>query len=399
MWPEGTINQEPFPHVGDIVKEILPPIEKTGVMNGTGAENFDDARKLAIVENEPRIKLLTNSRAIGVEMAGELIGAVVIQNTVTARQQRLKAKLFADCTGDAVVGYLAGADYEYEIDQLMGSTNLFSVLDASDEKQVLKCECKDKSALAMQYEKGDYEQPFPRCPWALDLSDKPFPGRGKFSKNGKDELSQFDRKWYWESGFDKDQVNDIELIRDHNFRAVYGAWDALKNVDQLYPNHRLGWVAFIAGKRESRRLMGDVVLDGQDFIRRSRVSRPGLPLFVAHRPSLSREGLPRGVRRQRVHFRLHSRQGLHYGKVYWAPYRCLYSRNVDNLFMAGRDISVTKTGLGPVRVMRTCGMMGEIVGKAASICVREQTTPRGVYQSHLDSLQDLMKQPGATRVA
>ena len=65
--------------------------------------------------------------------------------------------------------------------------------------------------------------------------------------------------------------------------------------------------------------------------------------------------------------------------------------------MAGRDISVTHEALGPVRVMRTCGMMGEIVGKAAWICVRHQTTPRGVYADHLPLLKDLMSQPGAMR--
>ncbi len=71
--------------------------------------------------------------------------------------------------------------------------------------------------------------------------------------------------WFWESGFDQDPIADIERIRDLNFRAMYGAWDALKNVDKLYPNHRLGWAAFIAGKRESRRLLGDVILTADDF--------------------------------------------------------------------------------------------------------------------------------------
>ena len=153
---------------------------------------------------------------------------------------------------------LAGHDYEYEVERLMGSTNLFSVLDAADEQQVLKCECKDKSALAMRYERGEYEQPFPRCPWALDLSDKPFPGRAKFSESGKDELDSFARKWFWESGFDKDQVTEIELIRDHNLRAVYGAWDALKNVDGLYPETTAwgGWPSSRASVSHQRTWVG-----------------------------------------------------------------------------------------------------------------------------------------------
>jgi hypothetical protein len=86
-----------------------------------------------------------------------------------------------------------------------------------------------------------------------------------------------------------------------------------------------------------------------------------------------------------------------YKGPYWAPYRCLYSRNIGNLFMAGRNISVEREALGAVRVMRTCGMMGEIVGKAAWICVRHGTSPRGVYDKHLPLLRDLMQQPGAMR--
>ncbi|RYD67616.1 MAG: FAD-dependent oxidoreductase, partial [Verrucomicrobiaceae bacterium] len=265
VWPEGTTRQQPYPHIGDICEELVVPMDrKKGNMNGLGAEYFDDVRKAKVVAAEPRLKLLVNHRAIQVEMGSEkAISAVVIQSTLTGRRQRLVAKLFADCTGDATVGYLAGADHDYSLAQpLMGSSNLFSVLDASKEEQVLKCECKDKSALTIAYEEGKTAQPFPRCPWALDLSNKPFPGRARFSKGGKDNLASFERQWYWESGFDKDQVRDIELIRDHNLRAMYGAWDALKNVDGLYPNHRLGWAAFIAGKRESRRLVGDVILDG-----------------------------------------------------------------------------------------------------------------------------------------
>ncbi|NBT15828.1 MAG: FAD-dependent oxidoreductase, partial [Chitinophagia bacterium] len=86
-----------------------------------------------------------------------------------------------------------------------------------------------------------------------------------------------------------------------------------------------------------------------------------------------------------------------YGGEYWAPYRALYSRNIKNLFMAGRCISVTKTGLGPVRVMKTCGMMGEVVGKAAAVCIQHNATPREVYTQHLSALQSLLKKPGATR--
>jgi hypothetical protein len=80
-----------------------------------------------------------------------------------------------------------------------------------------------------------------------------------------------------------------------------------------------------------------------------------------------------------------------YPQPYWIPYRCLYSRNIANLFMAGRDISVTHEALGAVRVMRTGGCMGEVVGMAASLCKQHDASPRDVYEHHLDALKELMQ--------
>ena len=81
-----------------------------------------------------------------------------------------------------------------------------------------------------------------------------------------------------------------------------------------------------------------------------------------------------------------------YFESYPIPYRCLYSRNIDNLFMAGRDISCTHVAMGSVRVIRTCGMMGEVVGLAASVCKRHNSLPRSVYTDSFDELIPLMKE-------
>ena len=400
VWPEGHTNKELFPHVGDIVNEILPDVNRKfpgEVLNGVAASYYDDARKKNIVQNEPNITLLLNHRVIGVDTKGDEITSIVIQSTITSIRLKLKGKLFADCTGDAIVGFKAGADYEYKAENLMGSSNLFNVLDATNKEEVLACECKDKSALALKCEIGDYDQPFPRCPWALDLSDKPFPGRKGVETFGKEGLQSFANMWYWESGFNKDQVNEIELIRDHNFRAMYGAWDVLKNVDKMYPKHRLGWSAFIAGKRESRRLMGDIVLDAEDFKKQRKFEDSAFPCswhVDLHSP---KKEFKNGFEGNEFIADYTRGAEYKYGDVYWAPYRTLYSRNIKNLFMAGRCISVSKTGLGPVRVMKTCGMMGEIVGKAAAICIHKSTNPRGVYTNYLNELHSMMRNPGSQR--
>jgi len=397
VWPEGHINQARFPHVGDIVGELVPQ-KKSG--NAKAGASYGDQHKTDLVLAEPRITLLTEQRVRAVEMDGKSITAVVAQHTRTGRRLRLRGKFFADCTGDATVGFLAGADYEVSQKGHQGMSNLWNLLDAGDKNQVLKCECKDKTQLATACEAGKVEQPFPHCPWAIDLSEKPFPGRKNFKGQwgGETPLDNLGA-WFWESGFDMDPVTDVERIRDLNLRAMYGAWDALKNVDKLYPNHRIGWAAYIAGKRESRRLLGDVVLSVDDFLKAREFPDGCFPCTWHIDVHSSSPAFSSGLEGEEFISQATTGAGYSYHGPYWAPYRCLYSRNIPNLFMAGRDISVTHNGLGPVRVMKTCGMMGEIVGKAASICISQKTTPRGVYENHLARLKELMNQPGITRLA
>ncbi|MBL9127010.1 MAG: FAD-dependent oxidoreductase, partial [Verrucomicrobiales bacterium] len=396
VWPEGHTRQKPYPHIGEIVEELVPA-KHPGAGNAKRGDVYEDGRKLDLVRAEPRIALLLEQRVYAVSTRGGSIVSVDAQHVRTARRVRLRARLFADCTGDATVGVLAGADYETSQDGQMGASNLWNLMDKADPAQVLLCECKDKDALAVSVSEGSVAAPFPRCPWAVDLTDKPFPGRKNFKGQWADTPLANLGGWFWESGFRMNMIDDIERIRDLNFRAMYGAWDTLKNVDGLYPNHRLGWAAYIAGKRESRRLLGDVILAGDDF-RKGRIWPDGafpcswhIDLHTPH-PSFDKGHTGNEFISQAT-----TGEGFKYTGPYWAPYRALYSRNVANLFMAGRNISVDREGLGPVRVMRTCGMMGEIVGKAAWIAVRHATSPRGVYEKHLPLLLELMSRPGAMR--
>src|SRR5690606_17850404 len=171
---------------------------------------------------------------------------------------------------------------------------------------------------------------------------------------------------------------------------VYSNWSFLKNSSLFkdeYKNRYLDWVAYIAGKRESRRLLGDIVLTEQDityFVIYPDASAPTSWTIDLHYPdSINSEHFPGGEFKSiAVHKKIHP---------YPIPYRCFYSRNVDNLFMAGRNISVTHIALGTVRVMRTTGMMGEVVGMAASVCIKNKATPREVYEKHLEELIDLFK--------
>ncbi len=378
VWLHGARNKEPWPRIGDVVAE-LEQDKHAHYGPKNVASLYEDDKKLALVRSEPNVCLFLGHRANVVETkttngSGRIV-AVIAQDIYTGRRVRIAGRYFAECTGDASIGALAGADFEVVPKGHMGPCNLWNV-----------CPCDDTSAFKTGVETNTESQPFPRCPWALDLSDKPFPGRSK-TKPSINSLGG----WYWESGFERDPITEMEYVRDWNFRAMYGAWDAMKNVDKVLPNYKLNWSAYILGKRESRRLMGDVVLTVKDL----KESRPfkdgcfpctwGLDTHRAH-PKYQKgfEG------DEFISIHTHGK-GYTYKGPYWGPYRCLYSRNIGNLFMAGRNISVTQEALGAPRVMRTCGTMGEVVGMAASLCKKHDVMPRDIYQDHLAELQGLMR--------
>ncbi|MCF7673936.1 MAG: FAD-dependent oxidoreductase [Akkermansiaceae bacterium] len=377
VWLNGNTCFPPYPQIGAVVKE-LEPAKRAHYGDSNSADKYEDERRLALVRSQANLALLTEYRVNQVTATKHRITGVVAQHTRSGRRLDLRARWFVDATGDGEVGARAGADFDMTMEGHMGASNLWY--------PQLDCGCDDKDAINSALADTGRPSPFPRCPWAVDLTDKPFPGR----KGGKGLQSL--GVWYWESGFDRHPIDETELMRDQNLRAMYGAWDALKNVDGLYPNHQLGWAAFIAGKRESRRLLGDLIATEEDF-------RKAVPYPDGSVPCT----WPIDLHLPDAKFRAANgddaflssattSKEYHYAGPYWLPYRCLYSRNVDNLFMAGRDFSVTHQALGPVRVMRTCGMMGEVVGMAAAVCKRHDTTPRGVYQDHLAELQTLMKE-------
>ena len=213
---------------------------------------------------------------------------------------------------------MAGAEFESTHTGHMGPSNLWNVQDSGQAEPFPKCECEDTNAVNMAFAASPEAAPFPRCPWAVDLRDKAFPGRPKAQVNAKADPMNLLGQWFWESGFDKDPINDVEWMRDMNFRAMYGAWDTLKNVDKLYANYKLNWAAYIAGKRESRRLLGDVVLSGDDFRTNREYADACFPCtwtIDLHLPDPA----------YGVEFISKASHGK-YKTPYWAPYRCLYSR-------------------------------------------------------------------------
>jgi hypothetical protein len=150
----------------------------------------------------------------------------------------------------------------------------------------------------------------------------------------------------------------------------------------------LDWVAYITGKRESRRLTGDYILTENDLV--EAIPHPDGTCSTSWGIDLHEVDSLNAVRFPGTPFKTVARHK--YFAPYPIPYRCLYSRNIDNLFMAGRDISCSHVAMGSVRVIRTCGMMGEVVGLAASVCTRHHSLPRSVYTDYFQELVPLMQE-------
>lgn len=360
VWAKGNIRRGKFPRIGEIIEEFADQATKSPGRY----EEFGDDLKERTVRAEPNIDLMLNHHAFAVQMDGDSIQSVSAIDTRTGAEVRILGNYFADCTGHAWVGAWADADREMTPDGRMGMSNMW----AWDEQEAVV--------------------DFPETPWALQLEMEDFP-------YPRDHHGQ----WFWESGFDKDPLGDSEGIRDWNLRAVFGAFNAMKNRDGAADHRKafLTWVAYIGGPRESRRLMGDVVLTEEDVVSKRDFPDGCVPSTWSidlHYPK--QQYAKKFPENPFISIAVHGK-GVDRSYGYPVPYRCFYSRNVSNLFMAGRCISVTHQALGTTRVMKTCGMMGEVVGKAASICTLNQCSPRDVYEEHLDELLDLVQLPGKAR--
>jgi hypothetical protein len=363
VWPKGMTRRGLFPRIGEIVEEMSPKPEPKA-SPGT-KEEFKDDVKLEVVRGEKNISLFLNHHAYQVEMQDGQIAGVLAFDTRSGAHKRFVGKFYSDCTGHGTLGYLAGADYATTETGHMGMSNMW------------------------RWARTDSPQTFAEVPWALDLQmgGFPYPGKGH-------------GPWFWETGFDKDPIKDLEYMRDWNHRAVYGAFNAMKNRDPKneHETAALTWMAYIGGPRESRRLLGDVILTEEDvndlktFSDACVASTWSIDLHYPRKEFIP-EKYPEDPFISVAEFRHH----VDRTNGYAVPYRCFYSRNVPNLFMAGRCISVTHEALGTVRVMKTCGMMGEVVGKATSICVANECGPRQVYDQYLDDLKKLLELPGVMR--
>ena len=365
-WALYEANLDPSSARSQKILETIANNPEKKIHNAGPASNYGDTRKKNVVEDEPNITLFLNTHVFNAEKDDDRIVAVTGKDIVTGKEVRVTGKLFADCTGDGNLGFLAGADYRIGRES-KSETGESGAPEKSDSLVM-------GTSVQWYAEETAEPSPFPECPWAV-----------RFNEETCFKVTRGD--WDWEAGLTRDQIMEIEFIRDYAFRVTYGNWDFIKNksVDKdKFARSKLAWVAYIGGKRESRRLLGDVILKEQDLL--NRVEYPDASFTTTWSIDLHYPVKSEGFTGEPF------RSVAETVKIdpYAVPYRCLYSRNISNMFMAGRCISVTHVALGTVRVMRTGGMMGEVVGMAASICKNNNALPRDVYEDHLGELKKLM---------
>ena len=361
----GNIEMGPNKGLGRMIREF----GHTRGGNAQPGDYYEDTKKQEFIDAEKNITLFPNYRAISVKMNRNRIESIVIRQTETGEEQCIKAPIFSDCTGDGTIGYLAGADY---------SVGREARAEYGEDMAPLTADKMVMGASAQWY--------------SVDMKKKTsFPNFSygvNFNETNCEKVTM--GEWKWETGMNRDQIGEAERIRDYGLMVVYSNWSFLKNQlkeNDKFKNRSLGWLAYISGKRESRRLLGDYVLKQDDIDKN--VFHEDASFTTTWSIDLHYPDPDNSKKFPHAEFKTATNHVFIY--PYAVPYRCLYSRNVDNLFMAGRNISVTHVALGTVRVMRTTGMMGEVVGIAASLCKKYQGTPRMVYQRHLGELKEWMQ--------
>ncbi|WP_159467108.1 FAD-dependent oxidoreductase [Dyadobacter sp. 3J3] len=356
-------NNNRWAREGGVINEImLENIHR----NPDGNPLIFDTVLLEKVVEEKNITLLLNTAVFDLDKSAEdIISSVHAFCSQNSTQYKISAPLFCDASGDGIVAFLAGAAFR------MG---------AESQEEFGEKFAPDKAygellGHSMYFYSKDVGRPVKFTAPSFALQDITQIPRYK-TFNPKDFGC---RLWWLEYGGRMDTVHDTETIKWELWKVVYGAWNYIKN-SGLFPEAEtmtLEWVGTIPGKRESRRFEGDYMLKQQDIVEQKQfedtVAFGGWSID------------------------LHPADGIYsdqagcnqwHGKgVFSIPYRTYYSKNINNLFIAGRIISTTHVAFASTRVMATSAHGGQTVAIAASLAKKYGVSPREVGTLHLAELQ------------
>jgi len=346
-------NNNRWAREGGVIDEIL--VENM-FRNKEGNTIIFDTILLEKVTSEPNITLLLNTAVFDLEKKdNENISSVKAFCSQNSTEYILKAPLFCDASGDGIVGYKAGASFRMgaEIGNEFGE--LFTPPEDYGELlgHTIYFYSKDVGK-AVKYVAPAYA--------LKDINKIP---RFRNINTGEHGC----KFWWFEYGGRRDTVYETEEIKWELWSVVYGVWDYIKNSGNFpdAKNLTLEWVGTIPGKRESRRFEGHYMLKQQDIVEQAHfydaVAFGGWAIDL--HPA---DG---------VFSKLPGCNQYHSKGIYEIPYRCFVSKDIKNLFFAGRLISASHVAFGSTRVMATGGHGGQVVGMAAALCLESGLQPAG----------------------
>lgn len=335
-----------------------------------------------------------NTNMDNVVMDGKRIKAIVCHQNSTETEFVFYGTIFVDATGHGTLSTMGGAagrmgsESRYEFQEpdapeqpnkdTQGNTILFSAVDRGEPVKFIRPEW------ANQYTEEDLKY----REHGNSISSHEEGGKLTKFEEGSGRLPHFSNVdsgyWWIELGGQYDDIiREGEEIRDELLKCVYGVWDHLKNVgDHGVENLDLDWVGIVPGYRESRRIEGDYLLNENDVLQ-NRI----FPDAVAYGGWQMDEHVRGGIRDTD---KLPSRI-LNFDGCYTIPWRCYYTRDLDNVMLAGRDISTSKMAFGSTRVMGTCAVGGQAVGTAAAMAVKYGCSPREIGEHIGELQQELLK--------
>lgn len=343
-------------------------------------------------KNQENLTVYYNTVMYDCETCEDKITAVLCVQETTEMRYRFTSPVFADCTGNGTLGYYAGAEYRQGSESKNETGEIHAPENANNERMGNTIHFRARNvghpvkftppSFAKKFTEEDLKYRMHSAVHTVDYSSAADPEKNE--KCGGVSARGIDYGYFWIElmGESDDIITDYENIRDDLVASLYGVWDHIKNSgDHGAENYALEWVGMLPGTRESRRLVGDYLINENDILENrifdDAVAYGGwcVDLHVAH-GLLDLDKLPSGE----CHF---------FDGVYTIPYRCYYSKNISNLYMAGRNISATKLGMCSTRILGCCAIGGQAVGAAAALCKKYGCAPKEL-SLHIKELQQII---------
>ena len=347
--------------------------------NNTNNYSVWDTVTYEMVAMQENLTVLFNCSCLDAVMDGQRIVSVKGYQQTTQSFHEVKADIFADCSGDSILAPLTGAEIRIGRE----AKDEFGESLAQDEadRRTMGMSC------LLQAREMTSPQKFIPPKWANSYPDEEtVPARGH-------SMGKFQNFWWVELGGMDDSIADSETLRDKLLKSMIGIWDHMKNHgDHGVENFAVDWIGFLPGKRESRRYVGDYIINQPDItsakIFHDTIAYGGWPIDDHHPGGLMHRGT--------------ANISIKLDKPYTIPLRSLYSRNIDNLLFAGRNISASHTALSSTRVMATCMLLGQAAGSCAAVALKNGKSIRQTALEDYSEIQQMLMEddctlPGFTR--